>query len=149
MPPDEVKDYTKGLKKALDRWQQNTQLELDKDLAPITKELDGLGDIKNPSKEQKKTMADLRLKATTLMDRRMKSSLPTLSTGLKKDDPPDNLNDKQSNVLEGQLKELSEDYKELEIDEKLKKKLKLDNVSIQLSVDDKGLILGKKWKFGK
>jgi hypothetical protein len=149
MPPDEVNQYTKGLKKSLDRWQQNTQLELDKDLAPIAKELEGMGDIKNPSKEQKKTMADLRLKATKLMDSRMKSNLTTLSTGLKKEGPPENLNDKQSNLLEGQLKELSEDFKELEIDENLKKKLKLDNVSIQLNVDDKGLIVGKKWKFGK
>src|SRR4051812_18397893 len=122
MPPDEVKEYTIGLKRAADRWQQQTQKELDKDLGPITKELEGLGDTKNPTKEQKKMMADLRLKASTLIDKRMKSSLKTLDTNLKKEDPPDSLNDKQSNVLDGQLKELSEDFKELEIDENLKKR---------------------------
>ena len=145
--PDEAQEYSKGLKKSLDRWQQETQSGLDKDLGPIAKELEGLGDIKNPSKEQKKYMAELRIKATDTIDNRMKSSLTTLSKGLKKEEPPENLNEKQSNVLEGQLKELSEDYKELELDPKLKKALKLDDISIQVNVDDKALIVGKKWTY--
>lgn len=146
---NEVKNYTSGLERAIERWAQQTQKDLDRDLGPIAKQLEDLGDNKNPSADDKKQILNLRKQVDALVDKRMKSSMTTLNTTIKKVDRPEDLDDKQSNVLEGQLKELTDDFTQLELSDSLKKALKLKDINISVNLDDKGLIVGKTWRYGK
>src|SRR5262245_34210136 len=146
--PDEVKKYKGALEQAIERWQEKTQKELKLDLGPLAKQIEDLGKSKNSGGDQKQ-LVDLRKQAAEIIEKRMKTSLPALNTTVKKVERPEDLDDKQSNVLDGQLKELSDDFTELEIDESLKQMLKLKDISISVNLDDKGLIVAKKWSFGK
>ena len=144
---DAVKKYTTGLERAIERWAQETQKGLDTDLSPVAKQLEDLGGNKNPSADDKKQYEALRKQAVAILERRMKSSMASLNTTFKKMDRPEDLDDKQSNVLEGQLKELTDDFTQLELDESLKKALKLKDISFSVNLDDKGFMAAKTWRF--
>jgi hypothetical protein len=144
---DEVKKYTSGLERAIETWAQKTQKDLDMHLGPIAKQLEDLGGKKNPSADDKKQSEALSREALARIERRMVLSMKTLNINFKKVDPPEDLDDKQSNILEGQLKELTDDSINLDLSESLKKALKLKDIDIYVNPDDKGFIMAKTWRF--
>jgi len=146
---DEVKKYTSALDMALDKWQKQAQKDLAKDLTPISKELEQLQDNKNPGPDEKKQYVDLLKESRRIIEKRMKTNLTAFNTTVKKVKQPGELDDKQSNVLDGQLKDISEDYTKLELPDLLTDKLPgLKDIDIKVNVDDKGFIVAKKWTFG-
>jgi hypothetical protein len=124
---------------------------LESDLGSLAKQL-GLEDLvgkKNPSADDKKQIFNVRKQVTAMIDRRLKSRLTVLNSAVKKVERPENLDDKQSNVLDGQLKDLTDDSTPIELPDSVKKALNLKDITISVNLDDSGLIVGKTWRFGK
>ena len=147
---DEVKRYTSALNMALDKWQEQTEKDLAKDLAPVIKDLEKLDKNKDTSPDDKKQKTDLLTQARRMIDKRMGTSLTAFNATVKKVKKPEDLGDKQADILEDQLKDISDDYKKLKLPDVLTDKLTgLKDIEIRANVDDKGIIVGKQWTFGK
>jgi small-conductance mechanosensitive channel len=136
----------------IEKWQNETQLKLSKDLDPIAKELAELAKNKKPSAEDKKQMLDLNKAAREAAAKVIKSSSGNLDRQLKQVKPPDL--EKQRDVgsvqeklddLQDQMdqfhKELKDDGVELKFDPRLKAKLPFleDDVKVTVDADKKGV----------
>jgi small-conductance mechanosensitive channel len=149
---DEVKRYKSTVDRIIEKWQNETQLKLSKDLDPIAKELAELAKNKKPSAEDKKQMLDLNKAAREAAAKVIKASSGNLDRQLKQVKPPDL--EKQRDVgsvqeklddLQDQMdqfhKELKDDGVELKFDPRLKAKLPFleDDVKVTVDADKKGV----------
>jgi len=139
---DEVQRYKSVLNTILDKWQEQTEKELAKDLAPIIKAMEELGK-KDPGHKDKAQWEKLLVECQRTIDGRLGHSVTTCNATVKKLKRPQQSDDDKGD----DYKDLWDDYKKIKIPDPIKKNMPFKDIDIGINSDDKGGVIWKGWRF--
>ena len=144
---DEVIQYKKIVERNVQKWKQETEKALEKDLDPIAEEIEELNKIKNPGPDEKKKAVDLQKAAREVIEKRMEASSGRLQQELRKVKRPEvDKSDNQSSRLMDKFHDDFGEGVEIEIPDAISKKYKaLDSVTATVKPDDRAFSVGFKW----